>query len=264
MIICNLTGGLGNQMFQYAFGRRLTIKNKTQLKYHFTNALLNTPRRFELDVFKIKATPATDRDLKNMGIIKNQTLNRIFYLLDERLGININKHIVTEKKGQQFDPNILNLRGDFYVQGFWQDKRYFEDIKNIVRNDFTFKNKLDSKNKNVLELIKKTNSVGIHVRRGDYVTNKMAPNFIGLDYYLKEIKKKEERAMDLSFFVFSDDIHWCKKNLKSKRQMYFVAGNKDANAWKDMLLMSQCKEITVANSSFSWWAYWLNKNTLYK
>ncbi len=261
MIIVNLTGGLGNQMFQYAFGRYLAIKNKTQLKYHFTNALFNTKRQFELDIFGIKATPATDKDLKKIGVIKNPILNRVSYLLDERLGINFNKRIITDFPPYKYKPSYLKTKNNVYLQGYWSDERYFKKVADIICKDFSFKKKLDSKNKKILKIIKNTNSVSVHVRRGDYITNKTGPKFLGLNHYQKKISNLEKKIKKPVFFIFSDDIPWCKKNLTSEHKIYFIFGNKETNAWKDMFLMSRCKHNIIANSTFSWWANWLKINS---
>src|SRR3989338_4606719 len=137
MIIINLTGGLGNQMFQYAFGRYLALKNKTELKYHFTNALFNTQRKFELDVFNIQATKATSEDLQKSGIIQNHVINRIQYLIDERLGIQFNKYIVTQRYPHTFNANYLAIKDNSYIQGYFADERYFKSIENIIRKEFT-------------------------------------------------------------------------------------------------------------------------------
>lgn len=261
MIIVNLTGGLGNQMFQYVFGRYLSIKHKTLLKYHFTNALFNTQRRFELDVFNIKTAEASSEDLQKFGIIQNRVLNRLFYLFDERCGIQFNKHIMTQRYPYTFNSNYLTIKDNSYIQGYWADERYFKNIENIIRKEFTPKEKLDEKNQKILEKIQKTNSVSIHVRRGDYVTNKTGPKFIGLDYYKNATKNIEKKVKNSVFFVFSDDIPWCKKNLDQFfNDAHYINYNTEKNSYKDLILMSACKHNIIANSSFSWWGGWLNIN----
>lgn len=262
MIISNLTGGLGNQMFQYAFGRYLSIKHKTLLKYHFTNALFNTQRRFELDVFNIQAAEAASEDLQKLGIMQNRVLNRIFYLFDERYGIQFNKHIVTQKYPYTFNSGYLAIKDNSYIQGYWADERYFKSIEDIIRKEFTPKEKLDEKNQKILEQIQNTMSVSIHVRRGDYITNRTnIPKFIGLDYYVNNINKIKKLIPNPVFFVFSDDIPWCKKNLDQlPNNIYYINHNTGKNSYKDLVLMSTCKHNIIANSSFSWWGEWLNKN----
>lgn len=261
MIIVNLTGGLGNQMFQYAFGRMLAHKNKTNLKVHFTNALLNTKRSYGLDIFKISGTKATDADLKKMNIVKNRIINRLFYLLDERYGIQFNHHIKTQRFPYKFDQKYLLVKDDSYLQGYWHDERFFSGIQKIIQKEFILKKRLDTKNLSLIKLIKESESVSIHVRRSDYVTNKSnIPQFIGVDYYLKAIKEMNRKIRKPVFFIFSDDILWCRENFSFLEKAYFIDHNKGDHSYKDLVLMSQCRHNIVANSTFSWWASWLNRN----
>jgi len=261
MIIVNLTGGLGNQMFQYALGRHLALKNNVDLKYHFTNALFNTQRKFELGVFSIKASRASKQELKNLGVFQNRIINRIFYLIDERIGLNINDKIITDRHPDKFNPSIFSFKDNIYLQGYWAHEEYFKSITNILRRDFTFRNKIDDKNKQIINFMKKSNSVSIHVRRSDYISNKRNRlKFVGLEYYSKSIKRISKIANDPVFFVFSDDIAWCKENFKFLDRAYFIDHNLGKESHKDMQLMSECKYNIIANSTFSWWAAWLNKN----
>lgn len=261
MIIINLTGGLGNQMFQYAFGRYLSINHKTVLRYHFTNALLNIQRRFELNIFNIQATPATSGDLAHLGVVQNKRLNRMLYLLDDRYGIQLNPHIITQRYPYQFDSSFRYTSNNRYVQGYWADERYFEGVEEALYKDFTLCKKLDTKNEAIIEKMHKTNSVSIHVRRGDYITNKANTlKFIGLDYYLKAIKNIQEKVKNPFYFIFSDDIAWCKRQFAQLDNVLFISHNTGVNSYKDMYLMSNCKHNIIANSTFSWWGGWLNKN----
>ena len=263
MIISNLTGGLGNQMFQYALGRHLAIKNKTELKLHFTNALFCTPRTFSLDCFNIQAEIATDGDLKKLGVVKNRIINRLLYLIDERYGIQFNKHIITQRYPYTFNSDYLNIKDNSYIQGYWADERYFKSAENIIRKEFTPKEKLDEKNQKILKQIQSTMSVSIHVRRGDYITNKTnILKFIGLDYYVTAINNIKKSISNPVFFVFSDDIPWCKKNLDQlSNNICYINHNTGKNSYKDLVLMNACKQNIIANSSFSWWSGWLNINS---
>jgi hypothetical protein len=262
MIISNLTGGLGNQMFQYAFGRAISAKIKASLKLHFTNALFNTQRSYELDVFNISATIATAADLQKFSIIRNRFVNRLLFLLDDRFGIQFNKHIVTQRYPYSYDSDYLSVKDESYIQGYWADERYFKEVEDIIRKEFTLKEKLDKRNQEILKQIRLSTSVSIHVRRGDYVTNKTnAFKFIGFDYYANSIKKIKSMVSDPVFFIFSDDIAWCKENLKQTLdKAYFVDWNNGRESYKDIVLMSACKHNIIANSTFSWWGGWLNQN----
>lgn len=255
MIISNLTGGLGNQMFQYALGRHLALKNKTQLKLHFTNALFCTKRTYSLDCFNVKAEMATKDDLKKMGIISDRIINRIIYLVEQRIHIKFNKNIVTENK-QTFDKQILSLLDNIYLQGYWQNEKYFKDIEDQIRKDFTFKTKPAGKNLKLIKKIKNSNSVSIHVRRADYLKYKDF-QICDINYYNKAIDIIKKKVKNPVFFIFSDDIQWCKNNLIIKNKTFYVKNNKPC---EDMKLMSLCKHNIIANSSFSWWGAWLNNN----
>ncbi len=262
MIIINLTGGLGNQMFQYAFGRYLSLKSKTELKYNFTNALFNIQRSFELNVFNISATEASSVDLKRFGVIQSRVINRLLYLLDERYGIQFNERIVTQKYPYTFDPIYKNIGNELYVQGYWANERFFNSIESTLRKDFTLKEELDKKNQNILKQIQKQVSVSVHVRRTDYITNKTNMlKFIGLEYYINSIEKLKKSIFNPVFFVFSDDIPWCKKNLNTvSNNIHYIDHNTGKNSYKDLILMSACQHNIIANSTFSWWGSWLNQN----
>ena len=260
MIITNLTGGLGGQMFQYAAGRALSLKLKTPLKLHFTNALFNTQRQYGLDVFNIQAHLAADPDLKKIGVFRNSVINRLTYLIEQRFNVKLQKNVFTEKINIGFDPVFFEIRDNFYVQGYFANEKYFKNTETIIRKDFTFKNQLDTKNQKWANMIKNLKSVSIHIRRGDYITNKTEPKFIGLDYYIKAIRTIENKVKNPTYFIFSDDIVWGKQYLKLKNISYFVDNNHGKDSYKDMQLMSLCKHNIVANSTFSWWGSWLNTN----
>lgn len=257
MIIINLTGGLGNQMFQYAFGRYLSIKNKTELKYHFTNALFNTQRHFALNVFNIAATEATPADLKAFGIVQNRYINRIFYLLAERFGINFNYHIVTQRYPYTFEESLRETMNNRYIQGFFADERYFKGIETILDHDFTPLQVLDSMNLKIIKEIKKHESVSVHIRRGDFITYK---SYIGDEYYKTAVKKIQNKIKEPFFYFFSDEIDWCKKNFSFLKNVRFIDNNQGKKAYLDLVLMSYCKHNIIANSTFSWWGAKLNHN----
>jgi hypothetical protein len=233
MIVVQMIGGLGNQMFQYALFRRLYNENENTWYEPFSRE----HNGFELDkVFNIVENP-----VKGIGNI--QKLTRF-----------------QENTWPKFNPDILTKK-DTYLCGNWQNIGYFPP-EEILRNDFKFKQELDSKNKNILEEIQKTESVSIHIRRGDYTKLSHVNYFfqanwvnyygIALNYISKNASKKP-----LKYFIFSDDINWCKSNIMIPA--IFVENDKK-DGWKDLMLMSNCKHNITTNSTFSWWAAWLNNN----
>jgi hypothetical protein len=265
MIVVKLMGGLGNQMFQYAAARRLAHSNAAEVKFDagwFDNIPSTaTVRKYELGVFNVAcciATPGEVRSVRGIEIppyfprVIKRTLKAVGY--GERSGC-------TKEKNFSFDSAILDLRGDIYLDGYWQSEKYFHDIAGIIRQEFTLKHEAEGSNLRMLDQIRSCNAVSLHVRRGDYVTNKTNSEFHGtasLDYYHAAIARITGSTLSPKFFVFSDDPEWVKANLKFSQSAIYVDFNGPAAPGEDLRLMSACKHHIIANSSFSWWGAWLN------
>ena len=265
MIIIKLQGGLGNQMFQYAIGRKLSILNKTELKLDLNFLLDRTPRPnftyrdYNLNIFNLKVEFATQEQIKPFV---NYPDNKIKIKIYTYLFLVKNNKYINEKQ-PTCEPDIFKLTGNIYLDGYWQTEKYFSDIKNILYNDFTIKIPQDKKNQEIAEIIKNSNSVSIHIRRGDYIENKQTYNVHGvcdLDYYNNCINLLLKQIENPRFFIFSDDHQWATENLKLDYPITFVDHNDGSKNYEDLRLMSQCKHNIIANSSFSWWGAWLNSN----
>ena len=232
MIIVQMIGGLGNQMFQYALFRNLYDKYDDVWYETFAH---------EHNGFEI---------------------NKVFNIIEKPIpSFNITEKLTRfqENTWPRFNSEILNKK-DIYLCGNWQNRGYFPS-EEILKKDFTFKQELDQKNKKILEEIQNSNSVSIHARKTDY--NKYIGYFFQADwmnYYGLAVDQiiKNTKERPLKFFIFSDDIEWCKRNFMISATFVENAGN---DSWKDMLLMSNCKHNITTNSTFSWWAAWFNKNT---
>ena len=258
MIISRLNGGLGNQMFQYAFARHLSIKNSTNLKYDFIYYAGDSKRKYALGCFNIDIEKANRQEIKKFLGTKKPFISRI----QRYLQIEINKKVLREKK-LNFDKSNLSFGGEAYLIGYWQSEKYFEDIENVICKEFQFKKKPAGKNKSMLKRIMSTNSISIHVRRSDYVIDRKTNEFHGVtkvQYYKKAIELVLNKKDKPTFFVFSDDIEWCVKNFDFIKGITFVDYNEQEKSYEDMRLMSSCKHNIIANSSFSWWGAWLNQN----
>lgn len=260
MIITKIIGGLGNQMFQYAMGLSLAENNQTPLKLdlsQFTGYKLHNG--FELSkVFNCSAEIASVTQIETLlGICKYSFIRRILkktYLKNLRPA----QYVVEPFFG--YWDGVSFLGDNVYLDGYWQSQKYFIDHESTIRTHFTFKNILSDENLKLSDRIKVTNSVSLHIRRGDYVTNKNNA-FIGtcsLIYYQNAIEYFSQKIADPIFFIFSDDITWAKSNLRLANEHYFVGHNQGEDSHFDMQLMSLCKHHIIANSSFSWWAAWLN------
>ncbi|WMW24308.1 alpha-1,2-fucosyltransferase [Methanolobus sediminis] len=261
MIIVKLMGGLGNQMFQYAAGRRLALEHNTILKLDLSFLLDRTPREnftyrpYELDVFNIQGEIASPSEINKFAPANNN----IFNYIKQKLKIS---KIITEPHFH-FDKGILSSPDNSYLDGYWQSEKYFKEIRDIIHTDFTFKVKPTNINQKLANEIGFCESVSIHIRRGDYVSNpetKKLHGYCSLEYYEKAIKKICCYVENPHFFIFSDDPDWAEDNLIYDCPIKFVTHNDSEKGYEDLRLMSLCKHNIIANSSFSWWGAWLNKN----
>jgi hypothetical protein len=231
MIISKIQGGLGNQMFQYAYGRSLANKNNTKLyldKRFYDGFQGNVVRTFLLDKFH-----NADVDTLLETIQSNYPINRI---------------------SDNFNYRLLPRPVDcsYYLDGYWQSERYFKEFESVIRHDFspTF----DIIDNILLKYpMVGSNCTSIHIRRTDYITSNGYHPVQSLGYY--------KSAIDIigdydNLFIFSDDIKWCEDNFHFDN-MIFVKDNDDVF---DLYLMSLCSNNIIANSSFSWWGAWLNNN----
>jgi hypothetical protein len=264
MIIVQLNGGLGNQLFQYAIARSLSEKqhSKVMLDLNIYNQKgLKSHEFYALKHFKINAGIADNSDVELF--YSGKVLKKIQRKIMRLTGTGRIKQIY-EKKWFVFDPKVFKYTGDIYLRGFWQSERYFKGIEDIIRAELSLKDPFTPKTLELSkEIIKKKNTVSLHIRRGDYVTDIKTCNFFGLcslDYYKKCVSFLENKLGDLNIYIFSDDPVWVKGNLAFDCPLYFVDHNDIKYAYEDMYLMSLCEHNIIANSSFSWWGAWLNRN----
>lgn len=262
MIIVNIIGGLGNQMFQYAFYRNLKNKgfdvklNLNEIKdYKLHNG-------YELDnIFDLEYDCVSEKTAVLYSDIKRDVFSRI----RRKIFGKKESYIKENERESKFDTQGLDKNKNYYLKGYWYSFLNFEDSADLVKKDFCFsKLELNEQNKSILNEINKTNSVAIHIRRGDYIQDKKTYEILGricdIEYYQKCISIMTEKIQDCSFFVFSNDIEWCKSNIKFPSKANYIDWNKKENSYIDMYLMSQCKHNIIPNSSFSWWGAFLNNN----
>lgn len=260
MIISHIIGGLGNQMFQYAAGRALAIAHQQPLLLDIKDfADYPLHQGFELTrVFNAAISTASTAEIQNvLGWQANKRIKtRLTY---PRWAILRNRHFIVEPHFNYW-AGIQQLPSSAYLFGYWQSERYFQDIANVIRTDFAFKQPFSEKNADLAQQISQVNAVSIHVRRGDYVQNPAANAVHGLcslAYYQAAVFAMSQRVEQPCFFVFSDDIEWVKANLPLSSCQY-ISHNQGIDSYNDMRLMSLCQHHIIANSSFSWWGAWLN------
>jgi hypothetical protein len=257
MIIIRLRSGLGNQMFQYAFFKQMQKwYGEDNVKIDISTFHWKAHNGLELDrIFEI--------DLKKDSIPKSVALKYadVGYKFHHRL---LRRLRGTKHRSYAFWKDLKfedykNLE-DIYLEGYWNDEKYFEEIKDQIRKLYQFKIELNEKEQRYLNKILSVNSVAIHVRRGDYKKFPKTFPMCTPDYYGNAIELLSASNPNLKYFVFSDDLEWCKKELFFLTDAVFVENTVQERAFVDMLLMSKCKHNIIANSSFSWWSAWLNNN----
>ena len=261
MVISQLIGGLGNQMFQYAAGRALAEKNLSTLALDISAfSTYGLHQGFELQrIFACPAKIATPSDIKlvlgwqTMPLLR-RVLSRHYF---RRL---VGDNLVLEPHFHYW-PQINAVSGDCYLQGYWQSEKYFKDIESLLRADFTFQTAMTGQNQQLSEHIRAVNAISLHIRRGDYVNNPSTLATHGVcspEYYRDAIQYIASRVAQPYFFIFSDDMAWVKAQFKLDFPCQYVEHNTGSESYNDMRLMSLCQHHIIANSSFSWWGAWLN------
>lgn len=264
MIYIKIHYGLGNQLFQYALAKSLANKLnynlKLDLSFYHSNFQTKHPRLFLLNKFEIKLNSATDSELKlfkNRSLLIRQ-LERFNNLFTEYY----KKRIVYEKS-LQFDDNIFKINNKSYLVGYWQDERYFSEYAPDIRRDLVFKEPPIGLNSLLFgEIQSKQHSVCIHIRRGDYLSDEYIQKEVGIcnmDFYHVAVKSIVKRIENPFFYVFSDEPEWVKNNFFIPFPYKILDHNSEADAAEDLRLMSACRHQIISNSSFGWWAAWLNE-----
>jgi len=255
-LIVKLNGGLGNQMFQWALARAIEKSRgiKALLDLSFFDKKYARP--YELGLFELQPKFVEDFWTK----IK---LNIAWKFRKKLAGKSLLGLNFYSEPHFEYDKNIETIQPNTHVEGFFQSEKYFSDIEKELREDFQFKSAPDGENQELIEKIKSTNSISLHIRRGDYVQKKRYQNVYSncsLDYYKKGVELIAEKFGNPTLFIFSDDIEWVKENLKLPYESVYVSHNTGAKSYEDLRLMSNCHHNVIANSSFSWWGAWLNSN----
>ncbi len=258
MVIVQLNGGMGNQLFQYAAGLSLSLYYDKPLKVDvsaFDKKNIDTKRSLELLNFNINPVLANFEELK---VFLNQNLlQKLYSKMNQGY-----KNYVYKEPHFHFDKNFFNTRQNVFLKGYWQSEKYFAPYKPAILKSFTVRDELINSVKPFIEELNSNETVALHVRRKDYL-QPITMDFHGVlsaDYYNAAIKRIKEQVINPVFVVFSDDINWVKQNFNFNATVHFVDESISSKSITDFYLISQCKHQVIANSSFSWWAAYLNPN----
>jgi len=267
VVVVRLQGGLGNQMFQYALGRALSARNDAQLILDLTFLLDRTPRGdFMFRNYELGAFGGVSPEFTRLSrIALKLPAPAVYFRLTQFLTyvkdfLQLQTYV---REGiYEFQPHILTLQGDVYLDGYWQSSRYFDEIEALLRHEFTVLPPDDQDVQALGKEIECSESVAVHIRRGDLVSvpsSIQAHGFVGLAYFAEGMSEVARRTEKPVFYLFSDDIRWCMKNVVTAYPHVFVVhGQERQKSITDLWLMSRCRHFIVSNSTFAWWAVWMS------
>lgn len=255
MIITKIQGGIGNQLFQYAAGKSLANFHSTELILDLTYYNKTRYREYDLDRLNIKS----HKKIKNPNelekiLSRNRALSILSFPIKKKYNIYNEPHFY-------FDKKYYNNPKNCYIKGYWQSELYFQSIKKKIKSEFSLKKSDKLNQSQIYNNIKENNSVGVHIRRGDYVMDKVTNQFHGVlgdSYYVNAVAQIKEKIKNPTFFIFTDDKEWVKKHFQLNIPYTLIHEN-----WHpiyDMFILSKCNHQIIANSTFSWWVAWLNTN----
>jgi hypothetical protein len=265
-VTVTLKGGLGNQLFQYAIGRALSIRLKVPLRLDLS--WFKEVQAMDGNVATIRAYALEPYDLNVSTDSSNRQTSKIVRLISKfnsRASKFVSSYLALDgiyyERGFRFDPGIKELKPPIWLDGYWQSYQYFDAIAEILRNDLGRPQGLSSSTQAFISRIKLTDSIAMHIRRGDYVSNKNASAMHGLcslEYYKQGLEAVAAGLDNPHCFIFSDEPGWARNHLKFSMPATVVDINGPEAAHEDLWLMSACDRFVIANSSLSWWAAWLS------
>jgi len=255
MITCRilLCGGLGNQLFQYAFARALALRSGATLILDALTLFARDSkyqRSYALNGFDLPSDVLVCR----RGKPGERLIRKFNGLLDHFRPLN-KRTFILEKRPLRYSPedHALVIKRSVTLLGYWNCDRYFAEIERQLRCDLRFTGTVAKERQDLARMIKTGTSVAIHVRRVDY-ERKLSPA-----YYLHAVAQMRRRVKNPRFFVFTDDPEWWLSNGERGFDIHLVQKG-SLPAIEDLRMMSQCEHFIIANSSFSGWAAWLGQS----
>jgi len=261
MVIVRLLGGLGNQMFQYAAARRLALAHNVPLKLDISWFGHAADRAYALHALNIQEAFATPEEVGELRGPSTRGIPRVLFRLRRRFKIGYDWTWIHERTLSPADPRVFHAGARTYLDGYWQSEKYFSDVADTIRREFTSRDRLDAGTRELLDRMGTAESVSVHVRRGDYVSHPRASRARSVctpSYYQRCVAYIAERLGHPHLFVFSDDPDWVAANLRFEYPTTLVSTVPARPDHTDLRLMSACRHHVIANSSFSWWGAWLN------
>ena len=250
-MVVNINGGLGNQMFQYAFGYAYSRQHNEKLKMDVFYLGLDKQRQLGINKYNLTYT--------QVGRLRGAIYYSIRKLIKNGLRLRSwNRISKTVGEISPYDYQYINGKNLFAI-GVWMNTRYFEDYREELLQEYTYKRKITKEQRLLIKKIASENSLAIHVRRGDYLKpeNDVYHN-MSKTYYMNAINYLKDKYDISTIYFFSDDIPWCKSEYSELEEAVFVDDRLSGNPYIDMELMRNCKYFITANSTFGWWGAWLS------
>lgn len=258
MIIVRLSGGLGNQLFQFAAGYALALRHDTSIYLDARSFARDRLRNFALSCFGLQPENAPEM-VKKWPPSRRGPISFPWWKF--RYGSDLQ---FFRERGVESQQRFGELGPSTYLHGYWQNEVYFAEHANQVRSALKIVMEPDSRNQQWLARIRNRNAISVHVRRSDYTTNAVNQSLYSVcapSYYDEAARYLADNSSSTAYFVvFSDEPEWASKNLRFPGEVDFISHNSGESAYEDLRLMSACKHHIIANSTFSWWGAWLGEN----
>lgn len=256
MIVARIEGGLGNQLFQYAFGTQLAKMHETELVLDLSCYASQPQHGYLLDRFSITARELSPQERKRIPARYQCDRRSVFPLIS--LGRKELRRLRERPFG--FSEKYLSAPDDSFLVGYWQSERYFPNVESDIRSQFRPRAPMSLESVRLREKMLNASSIAVHIRRGDYITDKpMAIRNLSLSYYRECVLTQLEKRPDSEVYVFSNDVPWCRANLDLPCPVHFVEHTDNATAHEDLWLMTAADSMVIANSTFSWWGAYLGE-----
>jgi len=272
VVIVKLMGGLGNQLFQYATGKALAERHGASLKVDLSWYERDDRQgAFQLDRFLFAFEVVTPEEIKRLkhgtssviSLLRHYGQDQIAgHLFSVTHGSTLPQNLTYyPERAIDFDPAVMDLSGDVYLDGFWQCENYFHSLRRELLSGFQLRDEIDKKNRDILTSITSSGSVCLHIRRGDYLSDSSATRIHGIcspAYYERAITYLKDVLHNPTFFIFSNDPAWVRERFDLGTRFVSVENNQGAG-YMDLYLMKHCNHFVIANSTFSWWGAWLSE-----
>jgi hypothetical protein len=263
MITVRIKGGLGNQLFQYASAYSLSRRLNQPLQLDTSFFPEQTLRGYKLEFLNIELKDIASKLPFPIELLKNKYINKAFRKLHSTIPLKKPVYLL-ENKSDIVDEFFAIESKDVYIDGYYQSEKYFKEYRDSIIKQFSINYEESTEYHEILNEIVSTNSVAVHVRRGDFLKAQYNYNsnhyLLSEQYYFNALEYIDSILVNPTYFWFSDDIEWVKRNFSERINFRFVTMRTPNADIDELMLMKNCKNIIAANSTFSWWASWLNDN----